>query len=84
MGRVVSVETVPAWEQIVDHVNKEYVRAEIPGYEDVLITVEASGVITEEAVTVGTGYVVRVGGRAFVQGDGFLGSGYIYAIEREG
>ena len=84
MGRVVSVETVPAWEQIVDHVNKEYVRAEIPGYEDVLITVEASGVITEEAVTVGTGYVVRVGGRAFVQGDGFLGSGYKYAIEREG
>jgi len=83
MGRVVSVETEPAWEQVVDHVNRKYVRAVIPGYEDVLITVEASGTVTNEAVTVGNGYVVRVGARAFVQGDGFLGSGYIHAIERE-
>lgn len=83
MGRVVSVETEPAWEQVVDHVNRKYVRAVIPGYEDVLITVEASGTVTSEAVTVGSGYVVRVGARAFVQGDGFLGSGYVYAIERE-
>jgi len=84
MGRVVSVETEPAWEQVVDHENRKYVRAVIPGYEDVLITVEASGTVTEEAVTVGNGYVVRVGARAYVQGDGFLGSGYVYAIEREG
>jgi len=83
MGRVVSVETEPAWEQVVDHVNRKYVRAVIPGYEDVLITVEAPGTVTKEAVTVGNGYVVRVGARAFVQGDGFLGSGYVYAIERE-
>ena len=82
MGRVVSVETIPAWEQVVDHVNKQYVRAVIPGYEDVLITVEAPCTVTDEAITAGNGYVVRVGGKAFVQGDGFLGSGYVYAIER--
>ena len=83
IGRVESVQAVPATEQIVDHVNKAYVVAEIPGYEDVLVTVTAPGVITEEAVTVGGGYALRVGNRAFIQGDGFLASGYVYAIERE-
>ena len=82
MGNVVAVEARPASEQIVDHNNKRYVQAEIPGYEDVFVTVEAPGVIDKEAVTLSSGYVPRVGLRAYVQGDGFLASGYIYSIER--
>ena len=84
VGRVVSSWTVPATEQVLDHEHKIYTQVEIEGYEDVMILVEAPCVITDEAITVGGGYDVRVGGRAYIQGDGFLGSGYVYAIEREG
>ena len=82
MGRVVSVQAAPARSPQLDHQKRAFVMAELPGYEDVLVTVEAPCVITDESVTVGGGYKLRVGAQAFVQGDGFLGSGYIYAIER--
>lgn len=83
MGNVVSAQAVPAVEQVLDHVNRAYVLTEIDGYEDVIVTVEAPGTISQQAVTLSSGYVLRVGAQAFVQGDGFLSTGYVYAIERE-
>ena len=83
MGNVVSAQAVPAVEQVLDHEGRAYVLTEISGFEDVLVTVEAPGTAGQEAVALGSGYVLRVGAQAFVQGDGFLASGYVYAIDRE-
>ena len=82
LGNVVSCETVPAQDFAVDTENKCYVLAEVPGKEDVYITVESSAVISDSAVTVGSGYEIRVGEAIYVRGPGYLGSGTVYAIER--
>ena len=83
MGRVVSAEAVPATAVRMDQTRREYVLATMDGYEDVVVTVEAPCTITSEAVTVNGGYVVRVGASIFVQGDGYLATGYVIGMERE-
>ncbi len=82
IGNVVSVETVPARDFAPDYENGSYVLADVPDKEDVYITMESSAVVTDEAVTVGTGYALRVGDWIYARGPGYLGSGKVYAIER--
>ena len=84
IGRVVSAQAGPAKALRADHNAREYVLATMDGYEDINVVVQAPCVITDDAITVGGGYAVRVGAQAFVQGDGYLATGYIVAIEREG
>lgn len=84
MGRVVSAEVVPAQSIQLNHQDRAYQLATIPGYEDVLVTVEAPCTVTGEAVTVGGGYTLRVGATAYIRGVGYMASGPIVAIEREG
>lgn len=82
IGNVVSAETVPAQDFALDEESSCYVLSEVPGKEDIYLTLESSAVVTEEAVTVGTGYVLRVGEPIYVRGPGYLGSGRVYSIER--
>ena len=82
LGNVVSSETVPAKDFAIDTENGRYVLTDVPNKEDIYITVESSAVISDEAVTVGSGYDVRVGEDIYVRGPGYLGSGKVYAIER--
>ncbi len=82
IGNVVAVETVPAQDFAMDQENRCYVLTEVPDKEDIYITMESSAVITDEAVTVGTGYTLRVGEWVYARGPGYLGSGKVYAIER--
>lgn len=82
LGSVVSSETVPAQDFAVDTENECFVLAEVPNKEDVYITVESNAVISDTAVTVGSGYEIRVGEAIYVRGPGYLGSGTVYAIER--
>ena len=83
LGTVVSAEVVPAKSLQLNHQDRQYVLAEIPGYEDVLVTVEApceSG----ESIILGGGYALRVGSVAYIRGEGYMASGPIISIEREG
>ena len=41
IGQVVSAEAVPALVQVLDHDNRRIVWAELEGFEDVLVTIEA-------------------------------------------
>lgn len=84
LGSVVSSEAVPAQSIHLDHTGRQYVLADIPGYEDVLVTVEAPCTITDEAITLGGGFSLRVGYTAYIRGEGYMASGPIVAIEREG
>ena len=84
LGSVVSSETVPAQSLQLDHSSREYVLATIPGYEDVLVTAGAPCTTSSEAITLGGGYALRVGSVAYIRGEGYMASGPIVSIEREG
>lgn len=84
MGSVVSAEVVPAQSQQLDHVNRQYVLSGVSGYEDVLVTVESPCTKNDEAITLGGGYALRVGAMAYIRGEGYMASGPIISIEREG
>lgn len=85
LGQVVSTQVVPAQSIQLNHQDRAYQLATIPGYEDVLVTVEAPcTVVKGESITVGGGYALRVGATAYIRGVGYMASGPIVAIEREG
>lgn len=81
VGQVVSAQAVPALVQVADRENRRWVWAELEGFEDVLVTVEAPCTVSDSAITVGGGYEIRVGSKGFFRGEGYMGSGPIVAIE---
>ena len=81
VGQVVSVQAVPALAQVPDQNSRRWVWAELEGFEDVLVTVESPCVISDDAITIGGGYQVRVGIVGYFRGEGYMGSGPIVAIE---
>ena len=81
---MVSAEAVPAQSLQLDHQSRQYVLADIPGYEDVLVTVEAPCTTSDESILLGGGYALRVGSVAYIRGEGYMASGPIISIEREG
>ena len=83
IGEVVTVQAVPSKLQVLDQEGRRYVQAELEGFEDVLVTIEAPCTVTDSAITVGGGYSVRVGGTVYLKGEGYMGSGQIVALEQE-
>lgn len=81
IGQVVSAEAEPARIQVLDTQNRRYVWAEMNGFEDVLVTIEAPCTVSDAAITVGGGYELRVGSTGYFRGEGYMGSGPIVAIE---
>ena len=84
LGRVVSTQVVPAQTQLLDQESHRYVLAGVPGYEDILVTVEAPCTVSEEAVILGSNFQLLVGSTAYIRGEGYMASGPIISIEREG
>ena len=84
LGTVVSAETVPAQTFVLDNEKGAFVLSPIEGFEDVLVTVESSCTLSDSAVTVGGGYPLQVGAIAYIRGEGYMASGPIVSIEREG
>lgn len=82
LGKVTAVRVEPAVDSIINEEQLCYVTAEIPGYEDLYLTVESSGTVNAEQVLVGGGYAVRAGEDIYVRGPGYLGSGEVYTVER--
>ena len=85
LGTVVSTEVIPCTTRVEDHVNKQVVRAEIPGHVDLLVTVESDrATLGADAVVLDGGYNLRVNATAYIKGEGYMASGPIISIEREG
>ncbi len=84
LGRVVSYEAVPAEEKVLDNENRRYVQAEISGYEDVLVTVEAPCTESDKGFILDGGYELRVGVTTYIKGEGYMASGPVVSVEREG
>ena len=84
MGNVVSWEVVPAVERVLDNENHRYVQATVDGYEDILVTVESPCTESDEGYVLGGGYALRVGVTAYIKGEGYMASGPVVSVEREG
>ena len=85
LGTVVATEVRPNYARVVDHENKQIVRAEVPGYVDLYVTVEcSSATLSENAVILDGGYILRANTTAYIRGEGYMASGPIVSIEREG
>ena len=85
LGTVVSTEVVPCTTRVEDHVNKQVVRAEVPGHVDLLVTVESDrATLGADAVVLDGGYKLRVNSTAYIKGEGYMASGPVMFIEREG
>lgn len=84
MGTVVSYETVPAVNQVLDSVNHKYVQAEVEGFEDILVTVESPCTESDQGFILGGGYELRVGVTTYIKGEGYMASGPVVSVEREG
>jgi len=84
MGTVVAMEAGPVQTLVLDHENRQYVLSEFPGYEDISVTVESPCTVSNEAVLLGGGYELRVGATAYIRGEGYMASGPITFIDREG
>ena len=85
LGTVVSTEVVPATNRVVDEVNRKVVRAEIPGYVDLLVTVRSDACTKgDSSLVLDGGFVLRTNITAYIKGEGYMASGPIINIEREG
>ena len=82
MGEIISMEVEPGHVSVNNMEARRQVLAEAEGYEDVLITIQASCGINPYGVTVEEeDYPIRVGEMAYLRGDGYMGSGMVEAIE---
>ena len=82
LGKVVGVEAFPARMMAVDQQARRQVLAEVEGYEDVLLTVEAPCTIGRSNITLdGNEYILRVGTIVYLKGQGYMGSGAVESIE---
>ena len=85
LGTVLSTEAVPATARVVDEENRQVVRAEIPGYVDLLVTVRSDSCsMGDSSLVLDGGFVLRTNTTAYIKGEGYMASGPIINIEREG
>jgi len=85
LGTVVSTEAQPARTRVVDEFGKQVCMAEIPGHVDLYVTVRSdSAALGDNAVVLDGGYSLRVNSTAYIRGEGYMASGPVISIEREG
>lgn len=82
IGTVVSVKVETSITQVEDYENGRIIDVPVSSQQTAVIVMEAPCVETNSRITVGGGYVVRVGASANVRGPGYAGTGYIIDIER--
>lgn len=83
IGEVLSATAAPNEQQVVDHFNHRNILVDMEGFEDVLVEVKAPCTASDESITVGGGYVLRIGAMAYVRGEGYMGVGPIVTMEVE-
>lgn len=82
MGKVVSVSAVPYTKATANAAGDHVYQSQVPGYENVIIVVEANMSVTDSALITEGGYTVRVGGSVAAKGPCYAGTGYVIAVDR--
>jgi len=82
IGKVVKKEVVPATRDLYDEVNDQYKQSEVPGMINIILTIEADGIVQGKDILLDNQYDLKVGNQAFLKGKGYASMGYIIGIER--
>lgn len=83
MGEVTAVRVEPSTQQVQDFVNGGYHAVESQRLETAYLTVTAPCTETDTEILVNGEYLIRVGTSVSVKGEGYFGTGYVLAIDRE-
>lgn len=82
LGKVIDKKKLPAT-KVIENIDKgEFVKAEIPGMYDVIVTIEANGMVTPRSI-LAEGVEVKVGQRMYIKGKGYASPGYIVRLVHE-
>lgn len=82
MGEIVDIQVEPCRIQTSNLNEHRLIWAEIEGYNDIVLTIEAPCGINKYGVTIEEkDYPLRVGEMAYVRGEGYMGSGAVESIE---
>jgi len=81
MGRVVSVEVMPATTHQINYETGNRDLVEMPGANQAIVIVTATASVTDNQISIG-GFIVRAGVQVSVAGPLYSGSGFIIDIER--
>lgn len=84
IGKVTTKELLPAIREVFNEEKNEYEVDEVENKINVLLTIEADGVVSGKDIIVGGAYDLKVGNVAYVKGKGYAAIGYVVAIERLG
>ena len=82
LGKVESLEILPATVLAKDTVNGRFLFTEVPGRSNIKMQVTTQGIRTEEGTTLDSGLEIRVGDSFRVCGPGYYGTGYVTHMER--
>lgn len=84
IGTVESVEIVPSRVEAADLEGRRIVQTEIEGLEDAIVTVVAQGTMGSNSLILDGGFTLRANTTAYIRGQGYMASGPVIHIEREG
>ena len=83
LGKIKSFEVVPALGEVFNEAGKCFEQAQVPGSEDILVTVESDSVtLTDGKLMVDGGVQLRVGMPLYIRGRGYMASGPVLSIQR--
>lgn len=82
MGTVLSSYTEKAEKQVLNHETRQYETAELEGYIDIYVEVEADITETDAGIMADGGFGLRVGELIYMRGAGYMSTGHITQIDR--
>ncbi len=82
LGKVIDVQVMPSTKVTEDLENGKYIQAEVPNRYDIVLTLEANGMVTSSSIAA-EGSQIAVGKRMYIKGKGYASEGYILAIRYE-
>lgn len=84
LGTVVETKVVPSETLVLNAEEGRFVLATVPECEDILVTLETTYPEDDTQIMLEGKLQVRVGNTIYIQGKGYMASGAVVAIEREG
>ena len=82
LGKVIEKKVLPAFTINENAEKGEYVKAEVPDRYDVILTLEANGIVTSGSI-LAEGVEVKVGQKMYIKGKGYASRGYILGLRYE-
>lgn len=82
MGTITKVDVIPCKKLGENRVDGGFKESVVEGVENIILTVEAQVIQSDNELRVPSGYVIKAGKEAMVKGSGFAGKGFVITVER--